>query len=56
MGLTLDELRDGDKTMQVNGLGVLIGEQDSHYTEGIEVDYIDDYRGKGLVINTGHSC
>jgi Fe-S cluster assembly iron-binding protein IscA len=54
--MTLDEFKKGDKKLNINDIDILVNEQDSYHTDGAEVDYVDDFRGKGLVIRTGNGC
>ena len=56
LGMTLDEFKKGDKKLNINDIDILVNEQDSYHTDVAEVDYVDDFRGKGLVIRTGNGC
>jgi len=58
-GFTFDEQRDGDEINQAGELRVLIDPQSAKYLEGAKIDYVEDLRGAGFVIenpNTKGSC
>lgn len=56
-GLALDELKDDDKTMDVDGLKFVYGEELEEIFEHFTVDYTDSGFRKGFTVlpNTGAS-
>ena len=58
-GFTFDEQKEGDEINQAGEIRVLIDPQSAKYLEGSKIDYIEDMRGAGFVIenpNTKGSC
>ena len=51
LGLALDELKENEKTTQVNGIDVLISDEVKLYSDGNMIDYIQSAEGGGFVIN-----
>ncbi len=51
LGLALDELKENEKTTQVNGIDVLISDEVKLYSDGNMIDYIKSAEGEGFVIN-----
>ena len=50
-GMALDnEARETDSTFETEGLKVLVDEQSMQYMAGCTVDYIDNERGKGFLV------
>lgn len=56
LGMTLDELQKDDTKLNIDGIDFLVNKKDESYISNFTVDYIDDYRGKGLTINSNVSC
>ncbi|MBC8456145.1 hypothetical protein H8D59_02750 [bacterium] len=58
MGMVLDEPKNDDEKFLVNGISILAGANERDYAENSQIDYIDDYRGKGLTIQPlyGSEC
>jgi iron-sulfur cluster assembly accessory protein len=51
-GMALDnQPRETDSTFESEGLKVLVDEQSIQYMAGSTVDYIDDERGKGFLVD-----
>ena len=58
-GFTFDDARDGDKVVETAGLKVLVDPGSAPYLTGAKVDYVDDQRGQGFVVdnpNAAPSC
>ena len=59
-GMALDnEVQDKDNTFESQGLKLLVDEQSLQYMDGCMVDFIDDERGKGFLVenpNQAPSC
>jgi iron-sulfur cluster assembly accessory protein len=58
-GFTFDDKREDDEINEAGEIRVLIDPQSAKYLAGSKVDYIDDFRGSGFVIenpNTKGSC
>ncbi|MBI4732799.1 MAG: iron-sulfur cluster assembly accessory protein [Chloroflexi bacterium] len=50
-GMALDnQPRETDSTFETEGLKVLVDDQSIQYMAGCTVDYIDDERGKGFLV------
>ncbi|MBC8214748.1 MAG: hypothetical protein ISR90_06165 [Candidatus Marinimicrobia bacterium] len=56
MGVTLDESNTDDKIHQVNGIDILVSEKDKSHVQNFIIDFIDDFRGKGLIIQSDGAC
>lgn len=56
MGLALDEPKEDEKPVQINGLDVLIKEFDMKVMDGTVLDYVRQEHGEGFVIGGGSSC
>ena len=56
LGMALDEHQQTDKKYNLNGIEIIISQQDQKIINGFTIDYIDNYNGKGLVINSSGSC
>ncbi len=54
--MTLDELQNDDKKINIDGIDFLVSKRDEEYMSNFTIDYIDDYRGKGLTIYSDSSC
>jgi iron-sulfur cluster assembly accessory protein len=51
-GMALDkEARDTDSSFESEGLKLLVDEQSIEYLAGCMVDFIDDERGKGFMVD-----
>jgi iron-sulfur cluster insertion protein len=58
-GFAFDEKRDGDEENKAGDIQVLLDPQSAQYLSGSLIDYIEDYRGSGFVIenpNQTGSC
>jgi iron-sulfur cluster assembly accessory protein len=58
-GFTFDQPRDGDEVNQAGDIEVLLDSQSAKYLDGSKIDYVEDFRGAGFVIenpNTTGSC
>lgn len=58
MGLTLDESTNEKETYIINEIPLLINESIRDYTDGNEIDYIENAYGEGFAIGpvTGSAC
>jgi len=56
LGVTLDESKSDDKIHQINGIDILVSERDKSHVQNFTIDYIDDFRGKGLIIQSDGAC
>ncbi len=57
MGMALDEPQENEQPIQVNGIGLLIGDEDRPFAEGTTVDYVKDGYREGFTIGrAGDSC
>jgi len=54
--MALDEHQHTDKKYNLNGIEIIVSESDRKIINGFTIDYIDNYNGKGLVINSSSSC
>jgi iron-sulfur cluster assembly accessory protein len=50
-GMTLDESQEGDITLEMQGIKVLVDEMSAGYIGGSEVDYVDSLMGAGFTVN-----
>ena len=50
LGLALDELKENEETIQVNGIDLLISDEVKSYSDGNKIDYIQSMDGEGFVI------
>lgn len=58
-GFTFDERQEGDAVVDAGGLTVLVDAASAPYLEGARVDFVDDQRGAGFVVdnpNAAHGC
>ena len=58
MGLALDEPRENERPMEVNGIDVLIGEEVRPFASGNVLDYVESPAGSGFVLGpeSGYTC
>ncbi len=56
MGMALDEPKDNEKPVQVNGIGVLVEDFVKELVETTTIDYVDNQEGQGFVIKNGEDC
>jgi Fe-S cluster assembly iron-binding protein IscA len=57
MGMALDELKENEKPVEVNGIGVLIEDFARPFADGTTIDYIIRPDGEGFIINgPGGEC
>lgn len=54
MGMALEELKENEKPVQVNGIDLLIEESVRPFVASKTVDYVKEPRGEGFII-TGDS-
>jgi Fe-S cluster assembly iron-binding protein IscA len=56
--MALDELRDNEKTIPVNGLDVLIEDYIRPYLDGYTIDFVNTPYGDGFTISSpdGNGC
>ncbi len=50
-GFTFDEQRDGDTLVEEGGLKVLVDQNSAPHMNGSSVDFVEDERGAGFVVN-----
>ena len=50
-GFTFDERRDGDTVVESDDLTVLIDQQSAPHLDGASVDFVEDQRGAGFVVD-----
>jgi iron-sulfur cluster insertion protein len=56
-GMALDNKpRDTDTTFESEGLKVLVDDTSIQFMAGVTVDYIDDERGKGFLVNNPNAA
>ncbi len=58
-GFTFDQKREDDEINQTGGLEVVVDPQSAKFLNGAKIDYIEDMKGAGFVIenpNAGGSC
>ena len=58
MGMALDEPEQGEETVKINGIDVLIADMVRPFTEGNTLDYVRNPDGEGFVLapEGGYSC
>ena len=56
MGMALDEPKENEKPMDVNGINVLIEAEALPLVDSLTVDYVSDPDGEGFTIVGGSSC
>jgi Fe-S cluster assembly iron-binding protein IscA len=57
MGMALDEPEENEKPVRVNGIDVLVAEDDRRFVDGASVDYVKQAGGEGFVITgPGDEC
>ncbi|MBT3497062.1 MAG: hypothetical protein HN657_02990 [Candidatus Marinimicrobia bacterium] len=54
--MALDESNNTDKKYSINGIEVIISEKDQNHVDSFMIDYVNDYRGKGLTIQSAGAC
>jgi iron-sulfur cluster insertion protein len=58
-GFTFDEQQDGDTVVEASGIRVLVDPMSAPYLSGATVDFVEDLRGSGFVVenpNAVRSC
>ncbi len=50
-GFTFDESRDGDTTVEIGDLKVLVDQQSAPHLKGATVDFVEDERGSGFTVD-----
>ena len=58
-GFTFDEFREDDQVAEVGGVKVFLDPMSLPYLKGATVDYVEDFRGSGFVVqnpNASGSC
>ena len=56
MGMALDEPKENEKPMDINGINVLIEESALPLVDGVTVDYVTDPDGEGFTIIGASAC
>ena len=57
MGLALDEPKEGETPVPVNGIDLLIADSVRLFADDATVDYVKDPSGEGFIITaSGESC
>jgi Fe-S cluster assembly iron-binding protein IscA len=57
MGMALDEPTAKEQPFQVNGIGILVADDERPFIEGATVDYVkDDYRDGFTIVAAGAAC
>lgn len=57
MGMALDEPKEDEKPVEVNGIGVLIADFVRPFMDGTTIDYVKNPDGEGFTISgSGGSC
>ena len=57
MGMALDELKDNEQPVHVNGIDVLIADFTRPFVDGTTIDYIKQPHGEGFTITgSGGTC
>ena len=56
MGLTLDEPKENEIPMTINGIGVLVEDYAKMFIDDAVVDYIREADNEGFIVNNGSSC
>ena len=56
MGMALDEPKENEQPVQVNGIGVLVEDFVKELVETTTIDYVDNQEGQGFVIKSGEGC
>jgi len=57
IGLALDEPKEDEKPVDVNGIGLLIGDTVEPWIDGSTVDYVEDVYRKGFTVTSDRdSC
>jgi len=56
VGMALDEPKENEPTVAVNGIDVLVAEDTRPYVEGMVVDYVTNQFGEGFVIDGAGAC
>jgi Fe-S cluster assembly iron-binding protein IscA len=54
--MALDEPKEDEESVLVNGIDVLIADSVRHLLEGTIVDYVDQPAGTGFVVRGASSC
>ncbi len=54
-GFTFDDRQDGDTVVEASGIEVLVDPMSAQYLAGATVDYIEDFRGSGFVVDNPHA-
>lgn len=58
-GFTFDDHQDGDTVVEAGGVKVLVDPMSLPYLSGAKVDFVEDMRGSGFVVdnpNASRSC
>ena len=54
--MALDEPEENEKTVEINGLDVLIDDYVRPFTDGTKLDYVKRPGGEGFIMDSGSSC
>ncbi len=52
--MALDELRDNDTRIKVNGIELIVRKDHERYVDNTIIDYQDSYWGRGLTIRPNY--
>jgi len=55
LGIALDELKNDDIKVTANGINIVYNAEIEDYINGCEIDFTENFYGKGFSIQTGHS-
>jgi len=50
-GFTFDDQQDGDTVVESGGVKVLVDPMSAPYLSGASVDFVEDFRGSGFVVD-----
>ena len=56
MGLALDEPKENENTVNVNGIDVLIAEEVKPTASSNKIDYVKSPEGEGFIIEPKYGC
>jgi Fe-S cluster assembly iron-binding protein IscA len=54
--MALEEPAEGEKTVKVNGLDILLDQFARGFTDETVIDYIDEASGRGFIIKGANAC
>ena len=56
MGMALDEPKENEQPVHVNGIDVLVEDFVRTLVDGSTIDYVENPDGKGFIISNGEAC